>query len=215
MKELKYGWLIVLSLLVFAACGTSEGENVDDDAQTAGASNETATEGVPEVPVEADDTPIATIEMEDGGEITVELYPEIAPISVNNFVALAEDGFYDGLRFHRIIEGFMIQGGDPNGNGSGGPGYSIKGEFESNGVENDLSHEPGVLSMARSQGMDTAGSQFFIVHGDATYLDGDYAAFGKVIDGMDIVDQIATVDKQGESPVAGQEQVIQSIVIER
>lgn len=115
MKELKYGWLIVLSLLVFAACGTSEGENVDDDAQTAGASNETATEGVPEVPVEADDTPIATIEMEDGGEITVELYPEIAPISVNNFVALAEDGFYDGLRFHRIIEGFMIQGGDQMG----------------------------------------------------------------------------------------------------
>ncbi len=212
---MKYGWLIVLSLLVFAACGTSEGENVDDDAQTAGASNETATEGVPEVPVEADDTPIATIEMEDGGEITVELYPEIAPISVNNFVALAEDGFYDGLRFHRIIEGFMIQGGDPNGNGSGGPGYSIKGEFESNGVENDLSHELVFFQWRDHKEWIRLALSFFIVHGDATYLDGDYAAFGKVIDGMDIVDQIATVDKQGESPVAGQEQVIQSIVIER
>ncbi|GAF21836.1 LOW QUALITY PROTEIN: peptidyl-prolyl cis-trans isomerase [Bacillus sp. JCM 19047] len=214
MKELKYGWLIVLSLLVFAACGTSEGENVDDDAQTAGASNETATEGVPEVPVEADDTPIATIEMEDGGEITVELYPEIAPISVNNFVALAEDGFYDGLRFHRIIEGFMIQGGDQMGMVQADLDTALKVNLKAMALKMTLVMS-GVLSMARSQGMDTAGSQFFIVHGDATYLDGDYAAFGKVIDGMDIVDQIATVDKQGESPVAGQEQVIQSIVIER
>nr|WP_236702430.1 MULTISPECIES: peptidylprolyl isomerase [Bacillaceae] len=212
---MKYGFLIVFSLLVFSACGSSEGGDIDGGAQSPEVPNETAAEGVPEVPVEAGDTPIATFEMEDGGEIVVELYPDIAPISVNNFVALAEDGFYDGLRFHRIIEGFMIQGGDPNGNGTGGPGYSIKGEFERNGVENDLSHEPGVLSMARSQGMDTAGSQFFIVHGDATHLDGDYAAFGKVIDGMDIVDEIATVEKQGESPVAGQEQVIQSITIER
>lgn len=137
--------------------------------------------------------PIVTIEMENGGKISAELYPEIAPISVNNFISLIQKGFYDGLIFHRVISGFMIQGGDPQGVGMGGPGYCIKGEFSANGVANDLSHARGVLSMARAQDMDSAGSQFFIMHADGNFLDGQYAAFGKVIDGMDVVDEIAAV----------------------
>jgi len=135
--------------------------------------------------------PIVTITMQDGGVITAELYPEIAPNTVNNFISLANHGFYDGLTFHRVIPGFMIQGGDPDGRGTGGPGYSIKGEFSSNGFKNDLAHERGVLSMARSMHPDSAGSQFFIMHQDAPHLDGEYAAFGKVTDGFDIVDSIA------------------------
>jgi len=132
-----------------------------------------------------------TIEMEDGGVITFELYPETAPQSVQNFVELARKGFYDGLKFHRIISGFMIQGGCPLGEGTGNPGYSILGEFDDNGIENNLSHERGVMSMARSANFNSAGSQFFICHGDPQFLDGSYAAFGKVTDGMDIVDEIA------------------------
>ena len=135
--------------------------------------------------------PIATITMKDGGVIELELYPEVAPESVKNFISLANSGFYDGLIFHRVITGFMIQGGDPDGKGTGGPGYSIKGEFKANGVENDISHVRGVLSMARAQPYDSAGSQFFIMHQDGTYLDGQYAAFGRVISGMDVVDAIA------------------------
>ena len=122
--------------------------------------------------------PIVTIEMEDGGKIVAELYPEMAPISVNNFISLVKKGFYDGLIFHRVISGFMIQGGDPQGVGIGGPGYCIKGEFSANGVKNPLSHKRGVLSMARAQAMDSAGSQFFIMHADGEFLDGQYAAFG-------------------------------------
>lgn len=137
--------------------------------------------------------PIVTITMEDGGVITLELYPNIAPETVNNFVSLVNKGFYDGLSFHRIIPGFMIQGGDPLGNGTGGPGYSIKGEFKSNGFKNDLRHERGVISMARAMDPNSAGSQFFIMHADAPHLDGSYAAFGKVIDGMGVVDSIASV----------------------
>ena len=137
--------------------------------------------------------PIVTIEMEDGGKITLELYPEIAPISVNNFISLANKGFYDGLIFHRVIPGFMIQGGDPQGSGMGGPGYTIKGEFASNGVKNDLSHARGVLSMARAQDPNSAGSQFFIMHADGPFLDGQYAAFGKVVEGIEVVDRIAAV----------------------
>jgi len=131
------------------------------------------------------------IEMQDGGEIVFELYPEIAPQSVSNFVELVRDGFYDGLKFHRIINGFMIQGGCPRGDGTGNPGYSIKGEFDANGHENDLSHERGVMSMARSADYNSAGSQFFICHADSDHLDGNYAAFGMVTDGMDVVDEIA------------------------
>lgn len=135
----------------------------------------------------------AQITMENGSEIKLELYPEVAPITVENFVKLANEGFYDGLIFHRVISGFMIQGGDPNGTGTGGPGYSIKGEFAINGVKNDLSHKRGVISMARAMGYDTAGSQFFICHADSTFLDGQYAAFGKVTEGIEVVDAIADV----------------------
>ncbi|MCQ2532834.1 MAG: peptidylprolyl isomerase [Saccharofermentans sp.] len=137
--------------------------------------------------------PIVTIKMQDGGEIKAELYPEIAPISVENFIKLAGNGFYNGLIFHRVIPGFMIQGGCPEGTGTGGPGYTIKGEFSANGVQNDLNHTRGVLSMARAMHPDSAGSQFFIMHETSPHLDGQYAAFGKVIEGMDVVDRIASV----------------------
>lgn len=139
--------------------------------------------------------PIVTIEMEDGGKIVAELYPDLAPISVNNFISLVKKGFYDGLIFHRVISGFMIQGGCPKGTGTGGPGYCIKGEFKSNGFNNDLRHTRGVLSMARTMIPDSAGSQFFIMHKDAPHLDGEYAAFGMVIEGMDVVDAIASTPR--------------------
>ena len=134
--------------------------------------------------------------VKDFGKITLELYPDIAPITVENFVSLVKDGFYDGLTFHRVVNGFMIQGGDPNGNGTGGSDKTIKGEFAENGVENSLSHKRGVISMARSNNPDSASSQFFIMHQDNDYLDGKYAAFGKVTDGMDVVDAIASVEVQ-------------------
>ncbi len=137
--------------------------------------------------------PIVTFEMADGKVIKAELYPEIAPNTVKNFVSLVSKGFYDGLTFHRIIKGFMIQGGDPEGNGTGGPGYGIKGEFSSNGFKNDFRHEPGVLSMARAMNPNSAGSQFFIMHETSPHLDGDYAAFGKVIEGLENVNAIAEV----------------------
>ncbi len=138
--------------------------------------------------------PIVTITMENGGIIKAELYPEIAPNSVNNFISLVKKGFYDGLIFHRVINGFMIQGGCPQGTGMGGPGYSIPGEFAQNGFPNNLAHTPGVLSMARSMHPDSAGSQFFIMHKAAPHLDGAYAAFGKVTEGMDVVNRIAETD---------------------
>lgn len=135
--------------------------------------------------------PVVTIEMENGGIIKVELYPEIAPNTVKNFISLVQKNFYDGVIFHRVIRGFMIQGGDPDGTGMGGPGYSIKGEFSYNSFENNLKHTAGVISMARSQMPNSAGSQFFIMHKDSPHLDGSYAGFGKVIEGMDVVNQIA------------------------
>ena len=134
------------------------------------------------------------IEMENGKQIKLELYPDKAPITVQNFEKLAGEGFYDGLTFHRVISGFMIQGGCPNGTGTGGPGYHIKGEFSSNGVPNDIRHVRGVISMARAMDPDSAGSQFFIMHQDAPHLDGQYAAFGKVIEGIETVDEIAAVE---------------------
>ena len=133
----------------------------------------------------------AKIEMENGGVMVVELYEDIAPITCENFINLVKDGFYNGLIFHRVIEGFMIQGGCPNGNGMGGPGHTIKGEFASNGVENNLKHERGVISMARSMDKNSAGSQFFIMHQNALHLDGEYAAFGKLTEGFDVLDEIA------------------------
>ena len=137
--------------------------------------------------------PIVTFTMKNGDVFKAELYPEIAPQSVNNFISLIQKDFYNGLIFHRVIRGFMIQGGDPQGTGMGGPGYSIKGEFASNGFKNDLKHTEGVLSMARSMFPDSAGSQFFIMHKNSPHLDGDYAAFGKIIEGMDIINKIAEV----------------------
>lgn len=140
------------------------------------------------------ENPVVTITMADQGEIKIELYPEIAPNTVNNFISLIQQKFYDGLTFHRVIPGFMIQGGCPQGNGMGGPDYRIKGEFSQNGVKNDLAHTRGVISMARAMSPDSAGSQFFIMHQNAPHLDGAYAAFGKVISGMDVVDRIAETE---------------------
>ena len=149
--------------------------------------------------------PIVTIEMENGGVIKAELYPEIAPNTVNNFISLIKKGFYDGLIFHRVIPGFMIQGGCPEGTGRGGPGYEIKGEFSANGFPNSLAHTEGVLSMARTMIPDSAGSQFFIMHKTSPHLDGQYAAFGKVTEGMDVVDEIASVRTGwGDKPVVPQ-----------
>ena len=149
--------------------------------------------------------PVVTIKMFDGGVIKAELYPEIAPNTVNNFISLVSKGFYDGLIFHRVIPGFMIQGGCPKGNGTGGPGYEIPGEFAANGFQNDLKHTRGVLSMARAMDPDSAGSQFFIMHEDAPHLDGQYAAFGQVLEGMDVVDRIAaTKTGWGDKPLTPQ-----------
>ena len=157
--------------------------------------------------------PIVTFTMENGDMIKAELYPETAPISVNNFISLIQKNFYDGLIFHRVIKGFMTQGGDPEGTGMGGPGYSIKGEFAYNGVKNDLKHTAGVLSMARSMMPDSAGSQFFIMHKDAPHLDGQYAAFGKVIEGMENVNKIAeTATDYSDRPL--QDQKIKTVTVE-
>ena len=155
---------------------------------------------------------MVVIEMENGKKIKIELYPEIAPITCANFEKLVKEGFYDGLIFHRVISGFMIQGGDPLGEGYGGPGYSIKGEFASNGFNNTLKHERGVISWARSNNPDSAGSQFFIMHAAAPHLDGSYAAFGRVIEGIEVVDEIASV-KTGANDRPVTPVVIQSITI--
>lgn len=157
--------------------------------------------------------PIVTFTMENGDVIKAELYPDIAPTSVNNFISLVSKGFYDGLIFHRVIRGFMIQGGDPEGTGCGGPGYSIKGEFAANGFENNLKHTEGVLSMARSMAPNSAGSQFFIMHKTSPHLDGSYAAFGKVIEGMETVNKIAeTPTDYSDRPMA--DQVMKSVTVE-
>ena len=157
--------------------------------------------------------PIITIEMENGGKIVAELYPEIAPQSVRNFVNLVQKGYYNGLIFHRVISGFMIQGGCPQGTGTGGPGYCIKGEFKLNGVTNNLSHKRGVLSMARAESPNSAGSQFFIMHEDGDFLDGQYAAFGAVTEGMNVVDAIAAVRTNMQNRPLD-EQKIKSITVE-
>ena len=157
--------------------------------------------------------PIVTITMKDGGVIKLELYPDIAPLTVENFVSLVKDGFYNGLIFHRVIKGFMIQGGDPEGTGMGGPGYEIKGEFSQNGFENNLKHTEGVISMARSADPDSAGSQFFIMHKTSPHLDGAYAAFGKTIEGMDVVDRIAqTRVDWNDRPL--EKQVMETVTVE-
>ena len=192
----------------------------EDGSSTSVAESETsASDGSASIDPAEGGTVTAEITMEDGGVITLELYPGVAPKTVENFVTLAKDGFYDGLTFHRVVKGFMLQGGDPAGNGSGGPGHGIPGEFASNGWDNPLSHTRGVISMARSGDPDSARSQFFIIHGDSTFLDGDYAAFGRVVDGMDVVDQITEVEMSstpnslGEIAIPAEPVVIQSIRI--
>ena len=181
---------ICVLMLVLAACGTDE-------------ANETTTNI--EYANDVTDNPIVTITMENNEQIVIELDPKTAPNTVANFISLVEDGFYDGLIFHRVISGFMIQGGDPDGNGTGGPGYSIAGEFTNNGFENNLQHKRGVISMARSKDLDSAGSQFFIMHEDTSNLDNDYAAFGHVVEGMEVVDEIAAVETDSsDQPVKEQ-----------
>jgi peptidyl-prolyl cis-trans isomerase B (cyclophilin B) len=158
--------------------------------------------------------PIVTITMENGDVIEAELYPEIAPESVNNFISLIKKGYYDGLIFHRVINGFMIQGGCPDGTGMGGPGYCIKGEFSLNGFENSLKHEPGVLSMARTAVPDSAGSQFFIMHKTSPHLDGSYAAFGKVTKGLEVVNKIAECDTNPFNDRPLTPQVMKTVTVE-
>lgn len=188
-KAFYFIFAIMVSAFVLTGCGTQT-ENEKTNENTAKESAEKT-----DYPSSVKEKPIVTITMEDGKEIVVELDPAAAPNTVANFISLIEDGFYDGLIFHRVIPDFMIQGGDPEGNGSGGPGYSIEGEFSSNGFENNISHERGVISMARTPDPNSAGSQFFIMVKEAPHLDGEYAAFGKVIEGMETVDAIVTAER--------------------
>jgi peptidyl-prolyl cis-trans isomerase B (cyclophilin B) len=188
--------LFIALLLLISGCGGKNNANNLSDATASNSKPASTQEASPMNGVDTSgDNPIVTIEMDSGKTITVELYPKIAPNTVNNFISLVKKGFYDGTIFHRIIPGFMIQGGDPDGTGMGGPGYSIAGEFTSNGFENKLKHTAGVLSMARSQSPDSAGSQFFLMVADAPHLDGAYAAFGKVTEGMDVVNEIVKLPK--------------------
>lgn len=185
MKKYMLLMLTAIAMLVIAACGDDKTAENDKQVTTGDYANDVK------------ENPIVTITMENDQQIVIELEPKTAPNTVANFISLVEDGFYDGLIFHRVIPGFMVQGGDPDGTGMGGPDYAIKGEFSSNGFENILTHERGVLSMARSQHPDSAGSQFFIMTEAAPHLDGEYASFGKVTEGMDVVDQIVAAERDG------------------
>ena len=217
---------LCLALTVFAACGKKAG-TTENETQPAGAVDNG---GASEASGSADgqnkdaeqtgsggNNPVATIEMENGGVIKVELYPDVAPNTVKNFISLANSGFYDGTIFHRVIPGFMIQGGDPSGNGTGGPGYTIPGEFTANGFDNELSHTRGVISMGRKgnqvAGFDTAGCQFFICVADCDWLDGQYASFGKVLEGMDVADAVVSAERDGnDKPLT--DQVMKSVTVE-
>jgi len=192
--------LCMVILISVAGCSTLSEPNKKNEGASVGSTNENK-------------NPIVTIEMENGDIIKIELYPDIAPNTVNNFISLVNKKFYDGVIFHRVIPGFMIQGGDPQGTGTGGPGYSIKGEFTSNGFKNDLKHTRGVVSMARTPDPDSAGSQFFIMVDEAPHLDGEYAAFGKVIEGMEAVDKIVSVERDSrDKPL--KEQKMKSVTVE-
>lgn len=189
----------ILLVLLVTGCGAqTKDEATDSDSKSSSEQEKKQTQ--PE-----GDNPTVTVTMENDDKIQVELYPDIAPNTVANFISLAKEGYYDGLIFHRVIPGFMIQGGDPEGTGTGGPGYGIKGEFSSNGFDNDLSHDRGVISMARSTAPDSAGSQFFIMVDKSSDLDGEYAAFGKVTEGMETVDKIVSAERDaGDKPLEEQ-----------
>ncbi len=200
-KNILYSFpiLIVILALILGGCST----NTDK--------KETQAQATKKIQVEKN--PVVTIVMENDKQIKVELYPEVAPNTVLNFISLAQKGFYDGLTFHRVIPGFMIQGGDPEGTGTGGPGYTIRGEFSSNGFKNNIKHETGVISMARSNNPDSAGSQFFIMVKNAPQLDGEYAAFGKVIEGMETVNEIVNVERDSkDKPI--HEQKMKKVTVE-
>lgn len=208
MKKIKKIVISVLALvmtLAMVGCGSSNVETWDNNS---GDSSTTQVE-------RPENLPIATIKVKDFGTIEAELYPDKAHNTVNNFIELANSGFYDGLNFHRVVKGFMNQGGDPKGDGTGGPGYSIKGEFSGNGYEaNDLKHTSGVLSMARAQNPDSAGSQFFIMAGDSPSLDGQYAAFGKVINGLDVVEAINNSEVEKNKSTGEKSTPVTTIIIE-
>lgn len=200
--------MCILSLML-VSCGKSETNSKSEDKSSVSENNDKSQDSI----TESGDLPIATIEIENYGTVKAELYPKIAPNTVDNFISLSNSGFYNGLTFHRVIKDFMIQGGDPKGDGTGGPDYAIKGEFTSNGFENSLKHTEGVLSMARSRQPDSAGSQFFIMTSTSSHLDGEYAAFGKVIEGMDIVKKIQEVKtNSNDKPIDNV--VIKSITVD-
>ncbi|MDY2729731.1 MAG: peptidylprolyl isomerase [Clostridiales bacterium] len=200
--------MCILSLML-VSCGKSETNSKSEDKSSVSENNDKSQDSI----TESGDLPIATIEIENYGTVKAELYPKIAPNTVDNFISLSNSGFYNGLTFHRVIKDFMIQGGDPKGDGTGGPDYAIKGEFTSNGFENSLKHTEGVLSMARSRQPDSAGSQFFIMTSTSSHLDGEYAAFGKVIEGMDIVKKIQEVKtNSNDKPI--ENVVIKSITVD-
>lgn len=200
--------MCILSLML-VSCGKSETNSKSEDKSSVSENNDKSQDSITEI----GDLPIATIEIENYGTVKAELYPKIAPNTVDNFISLSNSGFYNGLTFHRVIKDFMIQGGDPKGDGTGGPDYAIKGEFTSNGFENSLKHTEGVLSMARSRQPDSAGSQFFIMTSTSSHLDGEYAAFGKVIEGMDIVKKIQEVKtNSNDKPI--ENVVIKSITVD-
>ncbi|MBP3950132.1 peptidylprolyl isomerase [Bacillus sp. YZJH907-2] len=208
MQKDKVLLLMIAALFyLMTGCGTQS-----EDQETTGAvpTEQPAEEQV--VDFSNEENPIVTITMENDEEIMVELYPEVAPNTVANFISLIETGYYDGVIFHRVIPGFMIQGGDPVGNGSGGPGYSIAGEYASNDFENPLAHHRGVISMARSGEPNSAGSQFFIMTEQAPHLDGEYAAFGKVVEGMETVDAIVNAKTKGEKPI--EDQIMKTVTVD-
>lgn len=197
--------VVIMSSLVLVGCGNKNTQSQGDSTSVTDESSDSKTGN--------ENLPVVTITVENYGVIQAELYPEIAPNTVNNFISLVKKGFYDNLTFHRIIKGFMIQGGDPKGDGTGGPGYSIEGEFTSNGFANSLKHTKGVLSMARTQDPNSAGSQFFIMTGDAPNLDGQYAAFGKVTSGLDVLEKIQSVKtNSNDAPI--DKVVIKSITVD-